>query len=674
MLPSLPTSPIFSGVSLMERLTAVRQGFASISTDHALTEKALHYLVTWLTQADFQAYRAQLDWLIETKKWSILLDSFYQILPFGTGGRRGPVGIGPNRMNLWTLGASVQGHCDYLRERFPGVTPLRVVLGYDVRRFEDRRGVYHPELPNPVLHLSSRDFCEYAAGVYAGNGIESWILPADAGRYISTPELSFTIRYLRAHGGLNMTASHNPPDDNGSKFYTEHGSQPVPPEDQIMSDLVDQVTTIRFLPWVEAVKSGKVRFLDPSAYEAYLEVCRKQSLIPAPKSDELRIVFTPLHGVGEGCAGKVLEAQGFQPIYVPEQREPNGQFPNVTKTPNPEVPECLDRAEELARQVGADLVIATDPDADRIGGMACTRADGRGPYRILTGQELCVLLTQFKLARLQSRGSLPPSPIVITTEVTTSLVTRVARHYNAQIVNDLLVGFKYHADVLLQLEQHGQYGDVTGSVDDFIIATEESHGILATPAIRDKDSACAALLLAELALHLKRQERTIPEFLADLTRQFGYFRNELLNIVLPGVEGKQLMARMMDDLRAKPPKNIAGIPVREMIDLQSETSRFGPIKGQTDRAARNLLIFRLGSSSAFSEAKICLRPSGTEPKAKAYLEVGSAPCVPGTADADWQLNCQQIDRVIQQLATAFLSDVMGRVGLSPAPGADRLSR
>ena len=658
----------------MERWDAVRRGFSAISTDNTLIAKAEHFLEVWLTQPEFASYRPQLDWLIQTESWSLLLDSFYQVLPFGTGGRRGPVGIGPNRMNLWTLGASVQGHCEYLRERFPGVSPLRVVLAYDVRRFEDQRGVYHPQLPNPVLHLSSRDFCQHAAGVYAANGIDSWILPADAGRYLSTPELSFTIRYLQAHGGLNMTASHNPPDDNGSKFYTEHGAQPVPPEDQIMSDLVDQVKTIRVLPWAEAVKSGKVHFLDPAAYEAYLEVCRKQSLVPAPKADELRLVFTPLHGVGEGCAGKVLEAQGFRPIYVPEQREPNGQFPNVTKSPNPEVPECLDRAQRLAEEVGADLVIATDPDADRIGGMACTRADGRGPYRILTGQELCVLLTHFKLARLQSRGSLPPSPIVITTEVTTSMVTRVARHFNAQIVNDLLVGFKYHADVLLQLEQQGQFGDVSGSLDDFIIATEESHGILATAAIRDKDSACAALLLAELALHLKRQKRTIPDFLADLSRQFGYFRNELLNIILPGVEGKQMMARMMDDLRAKPPTSIAGIPVREVNDLQSEASRFGPIKGQTDRAARNLLIFRLGGSPEQPDAKICLRPSGTEPKAKAYIEVGSPACVPGTADPDWQANCAQVDRTVQALASAFLQEAMGRVGLSPAPGADKLSR
>lgn len=647
----------------MDIATTIRQGFETVNTDPAIRAKAATFLTSWMSSEEFIAYRPQLDWLIAEGRWSFLLDSFYQVLPFGTGGRRGPVGIGPNRMNLWTLGASVQGHCEYLRERFPGVSPLSVVLAYDVRQFEDKRGVYNSKLPNPVLHLTSRNFCEHAAGVYAANGIHSYILPADVKRFVSTPELSFTIRHLKAHGGLNMTASHNPPDDNGSKFYTEYGSQPVAPEDQIISDLVDQVKTIKHLPWADALKSGKVHFLDSGPHEAYIDLCRKQSLVPPPKTGEITVVFTPLHGVGWGCAGEVLEAQGFRPIVVPEQAEPNGQFPNVTKTPNPEVPECMDRAEKLAKEVGADLVIATDPDADRLGGLACTSADGKGDYRILNGQELCVLLTQFKLARLNSAGSLPPSPIVITTEVTTSMVTRVARHFGAQIVNDLLVGFKYHADVLQQLETTGQYGDVKGTTDDFVIATEESHGVMATAALRDKDSACAALLLAELALHLKRQGRTIPEFLADLNRQFGYFKNTLLNIVMPGVEGKQNMARMLNTLRSNPPQKIAGLPVVGFEDLQDENGRFGPFKGGTDKAARNLLIFRLADREI--QAKVCLRPSGTEPKAKAYIEVNSPPCPAGTPDDVWTKSCAQIDATAKRLADEFLKLAMATVGLTP---------
>jgi phosphoglucomutase/phosphomannomutase len=657
----------------MDLLSAIRTGFGTVDADPALKDKALANLTTWFTHADFTAYRPQLEWLVKCEKWSLLVDSFYQVMPFGTGGRRGAVGIGPNRMNLWTLGASVQGHCDYLKQRFPGVNPLNVVLAFDVRQFEDRRKVYNPDLSNPVLHLSSREFCQYACGVYAANGIHSHILAPDSKRYIPTPELSFAIRFLQANGGLNMTASHNPPDDNGSKFYNELGAQPVPPEDQLMSEFVDQVTTIRHVAFPEAVRGGKVHFLAEAPHRAYIELCRKESLISPPKLDEIRVVFTPMHGCGSFCAGEVLEAQGYRPIGVPEQANPDGQFPNVTGYPNPELPACMDRAEKVGQEHRADLVVSTDPDADRLGGLANTQADGKGSFRFLTGNEIASLLTHFKLSQLARSGSLPDSPIIITTEVTTGQVTRIGRSFDAQVVNDLLVGFKYHADVIAQLEATGQYGDVRGTPADFVIATEESHGILATPGIRDKDSACAALLLAEAALFEKRQHRTLIDYLADLNRQFGYFRNELLNIVMTGLEGKANMARMLDTLRHAPPKEIGGLPVISFEDLRDESGRLGPYKGETDRAARNFLIFRLGGGEGIT-AKVCLRPSGTEPKAKAYLEVASEPCKAGTPQAAWNAKCAAIDAQIQKIATEFLTLAMATVGQTPAPGADKLSR
>ena len=656
----------------MSAFDEARAGFATVEAPVSIREKALQFLNSWLTGSEYSGYVPQIEWLIAQKKWSFLLDSFYQILPFGTGGCRGSVGIGPNRMNLWTLGASLQGHSEYLKQKFPGHSKLGVVLAYDVRKFMDKRGFYNPSLPNPVLTLTSRNFCEYAAGVYAANGIHSHILPPDTKRYVSTPELSFSIRHLAAQGGLNMTASHNPPDDNGSKFYDERGAQPVPPEDQIMSELVDRVINIKHLPWADAVKSGKVHFLDDAPHAAYIDLCRKTSLIAPPKNDELRIVYTPLQGVGGGCAGETLMAAGFKLTLVPEQNEPDGQFSHVTKTPNPEVRECLDRAEIVARATGADLIIATDPDADRIGGMACTSADGRGDYRFLTGQEIAALLTYFKLGRLSAAGDLPASPIVITTEVTTGMITRIARQFGSQIVNDLLVGFKYHADVLWQLESTGQFGDVKGTTADFIIATEESHGILATADLRDKDSACAAVLMAELALHLKRQKRTIPDLLDDLSRQFGYYRNELMNIVMTGLEGKQDMAKMLDALRNQPPTEIAGMPVTHFEDLRDEAGKMGPYKGDTDKVARNFLIFRLAIDGI--EAKVCLRPSGTEPKAKAYIEVNSMPLTPGAGEDAWTMNCAAVDARVQKLATEFLKLAMATVGQTPATGADKLSR
>ncbi len=639
----------------MDWLALTAEGFATVDADPAAKEQALKYLRGWLTEADFAPYRPQLHWLIQQRQWAGLLDRFYQILPFGTGGRRGAVGIGPNRMNLWTLGASVQGHCEYLKESFPEVEALHVVLAYDVRQFEDRRRHYNPDLPNPVLHLRSRDFARHAVEVYSANGIHAHILPENSPRYLATPELSFAIRQLRAHGGLNISASHNPPDDNGGKFYDDRGGQPVPPDDQIMADLVDQVTTIRHLPWAEAVRSGRVHFLTESIHDAYIELCRKQSLVPPPRGDEIKVVFTPLHGVGSMTTMEVLVKQGFRVLPVEEQMRPDGQFPNVTQTPNPEVPASMDRAEALARKERADIALATDPDADRIGALAAVRSGHRGadlddwPMTLLDGNTLAALLTHFKLEKLAERGEMPASPIVVRTLVTTGLVTRIARHFGAQVIDNLLVGFKYVAEVLRQLEQQGAYEDVRGTPDDFVIASEESHGILVTAHIRDKDAGGAGLLLAEMALDLKRRGQSVPDHLRAVERRFGCFRNELRNLVMTGIEGKEQMTRVLDRLRADPPREISGLKVTQFEDLRREDSWLGPLKGATDAAARNFLLFRLGD-----RARVALRPSGTEPKAKVYVEAWSAPCKPGTPSAEWERTCHETAEVARSLAEEFV--------------------
>jgi len=647
----------------MELLDRVREGFQNIDVDGAAKEQALKHVGQWLREPEFAPYRQQLEWLIQEKQWAGLLDRFCQILPFGTGGRRGAVGIGPNRMNNWTLGASVQGHCAYLKERFPGLVALAVVLAYDVRRFEDRRGNYNHRLPNPVLHVSSKDMAQFAAGVYVANGIHAYILPADSTRYLATPELSFTIRFLQAHGGLNISASHNPPDDNGGKFYDERGGQPVPPDDQIMADLVDQVTHIKSLPWNDALRSGKIHLLDDVPHKAYLDLIRHQSLIKPPRFDEIQVVFTPLHGVGAMTAMEALVQQGFRVTPVAEQMTPDGQFPNVSKSPNPEVPESMDRAVVTARSVAADLILSTDPDADRLGAMI---PDRQGAWRFVTGNEIAALLTHFKLSKLAQQGDLPRSPIIIRTEVTSSLISRIARHFKAQVVEDLLVGFKYIADVIWHLEKDGSFEDVRGTPEDFVIASEESHGILVTPKIRDKDAAGAALLMAELALDQKRQGRTVLDYLDALAKQFGYYRNEGIPMVMTGILGKQNMARMLDALRAAPPREIGGLKVTAYEDLRDEHGHFGPLKGATDAAARNVLLFHLGE-----RARIALRPSGTEPKAKTYLEVCTVPCPPGATAAQWQQMCRDVDDLIKKLGADFVKKALGLIGMSPAEAGIR---
>jgi phosphoglucomutase len=641
----------------MDLLAQAVEGFRGIEADAALKEQALRFLRQWLSDAEFAAYRPQLHWLIETRQWPGLLDRFYQILPFGTGGRRGAVGIGPNRMNAWTLRASIQGHCEYLKEQFPGVEPLRVVLAYDVRQFEDKRRQYNPERPNPVLHLSSRDLAREAACVYVANGIHAFILPPDSKHYLATPELSFSIRFLKAHGGLNVSASHNPPDDNGGKFYDERGGQPVPPDDQIMADLVDQVGVIKALPWTEAQRSGRLHWLEETPHRAYIDLCKKTSLVPPPKLEDFKIVFTPMHGVGAVTAMKTLVEQGFSVLPVAEQMTPDGQFPNVTKTPNPEVPESMDRAAALARQHMADLVLATDPDADRLGVMV---PDKNGQWHIVNGNQMAALLTHFKLNKLTQQGRLPSSPIVIRTEVTTSMVTRIARHFKAQIIDDLLVGFKYIADALWHLEQEGVCGDATGTSADFVLAVEESHGVLVTPHIRDKDAAGAALLMAELALDQKRRQQTVVDYLDRLYREFGHYRNEGASVFMRGLEGKQQMARMLDGLRMTPLRTIAGLEVTGFEDLRDENGRFGPLKGATDAASRNVLIFRCGE-----QARVVLRPSGTEPKAKMYLEVCSPPRSSGMSDDEWRRQCREVDELMKRLAADFKRQALELIGLDP---------
>jgi phosphoglucomutase len=354
---------------------------------------------------------------------------------------------------------------------------------------------------------------------------------------------------------------------------------------------------------------------------------------------------------------EALQNQGFRVIPVEEQMTPDGQFTNVTKSPNPEVPESMDRAAALARKCSADLVLATDPDADRLGAMA---PDKQGNWRFVNGNEIAALLTHFKLSKLAQQGRLPPSPIVVRTEVTTSQVTRIARHFGAQVVDDLLVGFKFVADVLRQLEDSGGYGEVRGTPADFVIATEESHGALLTPAIRDKDSAGAALLLAELFLDLKRQGKLLQDYVAELAKQFGYFRNEGVQVYMSGIQGKQNMARMLDALRSSPLREIGGLAVTRFEDLRDPNGRLGPIKGATDFASRNFLIFHLGE-----RGKVVLRPSGTEPKAKAYLEVCTPPCPPGTSVAAWQQQCNAVDALLKNISEDFLKKALALIGMTP---------
>ena len=644
----------------MDLFACAKVGFSQLEVPESLRMKAQKNLELWLTSEEFVTYRPQIEWLIQKGDFSGLLDRFFQILPFGTGGRRGAVGIGPNRMNLWTLGASVQGHSDYLKQKFPGKKDITVCLAYDVREFRDKNGRYSKDLPNPILCLSSRDFAHHAAKIYAANGIVSYVLSPTSHSFYATPELSLAIRRFGAQGGLNISASHNPPDDNGGKFYEERGAQPVPPDDQVMADLVENIDRIRIMGWNEALALGLIRYFDESAHRAYLDLCLKGALIDPPQKSlkgqsAFKIVFTPLHGVGSLTAMEILHERGFEVIPVVEQMAPDGQFPNVTKSPNPEVPESLDRAEVVALAHRADLVLATDPDADRLGGLY---PGPDGNWHFLNGQRMAALMTWFKLAKLQEQGRLEHKAVVVKTEVTTRQISRIAADFKVQLVGDLLVGFKYIADVIYQLEMTGRFGDVLAAPTDYIIGTEESHGAMVSHQIRDKDAGGAALLLAECALDLKRRGSSIFRQLEELACQHGYFNNIGINILLPGLDGRLKMEKMLDSLRLDPPLRIAGLNVSRFEDLRNPEGKFGPIKGATDASSRNVLVFELGDN-----ARAVLRPSGTEPKAKIYIEASSLPRLSSQTDDEWNQIKAGVDAIAKEIGKDLTKQALVRVGL-----------
>ncbi|NBT61714.1 MAG: phospho-sugar mutase, partial [Planctomycetia bacterium] len=416
---------------------------------------------------------------------------------------------------------------------------------------------------------------------------------------------------------------------------------------------------IHIMPWDEAVKKSFINFISDEPHKQYIALCCAQRLIPSPKKDEpFKVVFSPLHGVGSMTSMEILQKEGFNVIPVPEQMSADGQFPNVTKTPNPEIPECLDRAEVVAKAHNAHLLLATDPDADRLGAMI---PDDQGGWRYVNGNEIAAISTCFKLEMLSLNKKLSPNSIVVKTEVTTGMISRIAKHFNVQLLDDLLVGFKYVSDVLWQLESSGKYLHVTGTPSDFIIASEESHGILSTDKIRDKDAGAAALLFAEWALTLFRNNTTALQYLNQLFERFGYYRNVGLPIALPGVEGKALMINMLDNLRKNPPKEIGGMKVTSVTDFLDTKGKLGPIKSKTDAASRNVLVYRCGEF-----AKIALRPSGTEPKAKIYLEVCSAPRASGMSDEQWKADCLKVDDLMKKTGADFFAQALKTIGMTPA--------
>jgi phosphoglucomutase/phosphomannomutase len=630
----------------------VREAFSKLQVPETLRHKAEESLARWLKDAVFADARPQLLHAIEAGAFGQLFDAFFQEIPFGTGGRRGPVGFGPNRINPFTVATSIEGHSHFLRQKFPKAETLSVVVAFDVRVFNDLRGTYDGTKPNPLLGMTSKDFARIAAGVYASHGILVWMPDPSQDRYISTPELSFSIRHLQAHGGLNISASHNHPDDNGAKIYNDKGSQEIPPTDEELARIVEATRSATPLPFDEAVRRGLVKWLEPEVSAAYIEMNARVSRDLSARG--AKVVFTPLHGTGFSSAGASLIRAGFQVDLFPDQASPDGTFPNVPfRSPNPEVPQSLRGAADYARDRGADLVLGTDPDADRLGMMA----PHQGQWTFLNGNEIGTILAHYLFTRLRAGGPGPkPTPYAVTTIVTTSLFSRMARALGIRVVDDLGVGFKYIADVINQIEAKGSYRDIRSTTDGFVIGIEESHGYLVVPSIRDKDAAGAGVLLAEIASQLKVERKSFIDRLDDIYREFGCVRNFLVSTVMLGATGFSNMRKIQESLRKSPPAVVGGRKVLEALDRWSETGPLGRILSETDRMSRDLLTFRLEG-----DARIILRPSGTESKNKIYVEASGNPLGKGASAAALTAEMSRLAADAKRLGRAFTQEMLSRI-------------
>ncbi|MGA1869190.1 MAG: phospho-sugar mutase [bacterium] len=586
----------------------LREGIHTIPVSEDKKEKVYNNILLWLEDSRFEAYRPQIVDLIQKESYDLLVDSFYQMMPFGTGGRRGPIGIGTNRLNPYTLCASIQGHIDYLKHKYENES-LSVVIAFDVRKFVDLRKIYNSQLPNPLLGLSSKDFAVLAVNVYSANGVKSYLLDPKGSSFMSTPELSFFIRRLKAYGGVNISASHNPPDDNGAKFYNREGAQPVPPEDQKISEFVDKISQIKMNTFDEARAQGLVEYISPAQREEYINLNCTISVLSEER--DAIILYTPLHGTGSTTVEAVLRKAGFGVKIVEDQYSFDGSFKACPfRIPNPEVPQSFDMAINQVTE-DIDLILSTDPDADRIGLMA----PYKGTWQFIKGNEIAVITLHFLLATMKKQGRLNPNQIAIKTEVTTSLFSDIAASFNIRVVDNLLVGFKYIAFVIEELENKGRYDSFQGRAEDFLIGAEESHGLLLTSHIRDKDAAGPSLLLSELASTLKKEGKTICDYLNDIYLQFGYYYTGLSEIRMIGAQGMENMQHIMKSLRSVPLTNIGGREILLSFDRLDEHGPWGPIKSDTDKSSRNVLVYQL------EEARMILRPSGTEPKLKIYTEI-----------------------------------------------------
>ncbi|MDG1652069.1 MAG: phospho-sugar mutase [Flavobacteriaceae bacterium] len=532
-------------------------------------------------------------------------DAFYKDLEFGTGGMRGIMGVGTNRINKYTLGKNSQGIAEYLLEEYPN-TDIRVVIAYDCRN-------------------QSQELAKICAEIFTANGIHCFLFSD----LRPTPELSFAVRHLKAQCGIVLTASHNPPEYNGYKVYGQDGGQLVPPQDHQISQKIKNTPfeSIKF-------KGDKnlLEFIDEKIDSAYQKDVLNSALFDTGRNKPLKIVFTPIHGTSITALPQVLKQAGYDKVsIVEEQLKPNGNFPTVV-SPNPEEREALQMAVALATEKGADLVIGTDPDADRFGLVV---KDNHSEWYYLNGNQIMAVLTDYLLQKRARAKKLHSNCFIASTVVSTPMIQKMAEHYGVQYKNTL-TGFKWIAKLI------EDFPDL-----EFIGGGEESFGYLVGDSVRDKDAISASLLACEIANEALQNGSSFFELLMECYRKYGAYKEHLVSITKKGKQGVEYIAKQMENFRVNPPQTINGIRVVVLEDYHNLTSYNFELKQQQplDFSPSNVLIFKLADGT-----KIALRPSGTEPKIKYYFSVNQK----FDSKLSWKAQEAILDQHLNQLSSAIL--------------------
>ncbi len=550
--------------------------------DKQLLEQVTEKAKLWLRPGYDEETRAEVQRMLDADDKTELIESFYRDLEFGTGGLRGIMGAGTNRMNIYTVGAATQGLANYLKEAFKDLPEISVAVGHDVRN-------------------NSRKFAEIVANIFSANGIKVYLFDS----FRPTPELSYAIRYFGCQSGVNITASHNPKEYNGYKAYWADGAQIIAPHDVNIIDNVNRITDVDQIKFQG--NPDKIQIIGKEVDDAFLKEIKGLSLDPEviKRHADLKIVYTPIHGTGVELVPDSLRNYGFTNIiHVPEQDIPDGNFSTV-ESPNPEVPSAMAMAIERARETDADVVFASDPDADRIG---CVVRDRSGNYRLLNGNQIVMILLNYIMRRNREMSKLKGNEYVVKTIVTTETIKTIAENYNVKMY-DCYTGFKWIASVIRDLE----------GTERYLGGGEESYGFLAEDFVRDKDSVSAISLMAEIAAWAKDNGMNFLEMLQDIYVQNGYSHEVGVSVVRTGKEGAEEIQKMMKEFRANPPKQLGGSPVtlvKDYADLNCTEIATGKVTKMDFPTTSNVLQYFTEDGS-----KVSVRPSGTEPKIKFYMEV-----------------------------------------------------